>query len=66
MGLKEIALETAEPSIEGVKAAYPEGTYRFFGRTVSGARIFGEAVLSHGVVPPPRSRRTMRSWIRRM
>ena len=53
IGLAEVIIETGEPDIESVKAAYPEGTYQFFGRTVSGARLFGEAVLSHDVLPGP-------------
>jgi hypothetical protein len=53
IGLAEVLIETGEPDIDSVKAAYPEGTYQFFGRTVSGARLFGEAVLSHDVLPGP-------------
>jgi hypothetical protein len=53
IGLAEVVIETGEPDIESVKAAYPEGTYQFFGRTVGGARLFGEAVLSHDVLPGP-------------
>jgi hypothetical protein len=51
IGLAEVIIETGEPDIDSVKAAYPEGTYQFFGRTVSGVRLFGEVVLSHDVLP---------------
>lgn len=53
IGLAEVLVETGEPNVAGVKAAYPEGTYQFFARTVSGARLYGEVVLSHDLLPAP-------------
>ncbi|GJL77816.1 MAG: hypothetical protein NPINA01_08050 [Nitrospinaceae bacterium] len=53
IGLSQIKLETGEPSIDGVKKAYPEGTYKFLARTVSGDRVYGEAELSHKRLPAP-------------
>ena len=53
VGLAEILLETAEPSPEALKAAFPEGTYAIEGRTVSGVRLAGEVTLSHVVLPAP-------------
>lgn len=54
IGLSQIKLETGEPSVEGVKKAYPEGTYKFLARTVSGKRVYGEAKLSHQRLPAPK------------
>lgn len=53
IGLSEILLESAEPSVAGVLAAYPEGTYLVRARTVSGAVLLGEAHLSHALLPAP-------------
>lgn len=53
LGLAEIELESAEPSVEEVQHAYPEGTYRFRGTAVDGTRLFGRIELSHDVVGAP-------------
>ncbi len=53
LGLAEVELESAEPSVEEVQAAYPEGTYRFLGRSVDGTRLFGRATITHDVVGAP-------------
>ena len=53
IGLAQFRLETGEPSIDGVKAAYPEGAYQFLARTISGGQLFGEAILSHVLLPAP-------------
>jgi hypothetical protein len=53
LGLAEIELESAEPSVEEVQAAYPEGTYWFWGRAVSGAGLYGQIDLTHDVVGAP-------------
>lgn len=53
IGLSEIAVESAEPSIDGVLAAYPEGVYKLRARTVDGAKIDAEATLSHELLPAP-------------
>lgn len=53
IGLSQIRLETGEPSIDGVKKAYPEGVYKFMARTVGGERVYGEVNLSHRRLPAP-------------
>jgi hypothetical protein len=50
LGLAEVELESAEPSVEEVQRAYPEGIYQFSGRAVSGTRLFGRIALTHDVV----------------
>ena len=53
IGLAEILVESGEPNIPDVLAAYPEGTYTFFARTVGGTRLFGQADLSHFIAEAP-------------
>ena len=53
IGLAQFRLETAEPAIDGVKDAYPEGTYQFLARTINGDELVGEAILSHDRLPAP-------------
>jgi hypothetical protein len=53
LGLREIEVESDEPSVEEVQRAYPEGFYWFRGRAVNGARLFGRILLSHEVVAAP-------------
>lgn len=53
LGLAEIELESAEPSVEAVQRAYPTGTYWFFGRSVNGAGLHGRATLTHDVIAGP-------------
>ena len=57
-GLTELFSESNEPPFDEVpfdefKARFPEGVYTFRGRTVDGARLFGEAVLTHDVPDAP-------------
>jgi hypothetical protein len=52
LGIREFAFETPEPKdVKGLKAAYPEGAYRFAGKTASGAELRGESRLSHELPP---------------
>jgi hypothetical protein len=52
IGIREFLLESAEPpELEKVLGSFPEGTYQFFGRTVAGNCITGEAPLSHEIAP---------------
>lgn len=52
IGIREFVLESAEPAdLDLVLASFPEGTYRFFGRTVKGECIKGAAPLSHAIAP---------------
>lgn len=53
LGLAEIELESAEPSVEEVQQAYPVGRYRFRGQSVSGVPLRGSVRLSHDVVAEP-------------
>ncbi len=53
IGLAQFSLETGGPSIEGVKNAYPEGTYQFLARTISGDRLFGKVDFSHKLLSAP-------------
>lgn len=52
LGARELLLETPEPGPDAVLAAYPEGTYRFVGRTFDGEEITAEADLSHDFPEP--------------
>src|SRR5215813_14636640 len=53
LGIRKLTVESPEPNDEGiVKADFPEGTYRFEGKTTKGANLRGEAQLSH-VFPRP-------------
>jgi hypothetical protein len=53
LGLAEVELESAEPSVEEVQLAYPEGTYRFLGWSVDGHLLEGRATITHDVVGAP-------------
>ena len=53
LGLAEIELESAEPSVDEVQRAYPEGRYRFSGHSVDGVRLRGRIELTHDVVAAP-------------
>ena len=49
----EVIIETAEPNIEDVLAAYPEGEYIVMVKTVYGDRLLGTAELLHDLLPAP-------------
>jgi hypothetical protein len=53
LGLREIEVESDEPSVEEVQRAYPEGNYLFSSQAVNGARMVGRVKLSHDVVAAP-------------
>ena len=53
LGARELLLESPEPRLGPVLRAYPEGTYRFVGKTFSGEELTGEADLSHVFAAPP-------------
>ena len=53
LGLAEVELESAEPSVEEVQRAYPQGRYWFFGKAVDGSELFGRLDLTHEVVGAP-------------
>lgn len=48
LGIRQFSFESPEPKdVAGLKAAYPEGAYRFSGVSSAGERFHGESVLSH-------------------
>ncbi len=53
LGIRKIALETPEPTLAEVLAAYPPGCYGFFGRSVDGQSLFSSAWLSHELPQAP-------------
>jgi hypothetical protein len=57
-GLTELFSESSEPPFDRFplrrfKALFPEGRYRFAGRTIEGRRLVGSARLSHDIPPGP-------------
>jgi hypothetical protein len=53
IGLRKIALESPEPSLQEVLRAYPAGEYRFYGRSVDGVVLASSAFLSHALPQAP-------------
>lgn len=52
VGLREFVFESAEPpDLDAVLAAFPRGSYFFFGVTMSGRCLMGAATLSHALAP---------------
>ncbi len=47
LGVREFAVESAEPNVTDVLSAYPAGRYRFEGYTISGMRLEAVRNLSH-------------------
>ena len=48
LGMRQFRFESPEPrNFNSLKAAYPEGVYAFSGTTASGAKLEGNAKLSH-------------------
>jgi Fibronectin type III domain len=57
-GLTELFSESSEPAFDQFplsrfKALFPEGRYRFAGRTIEGKRLVGSAQLSHDIPAGP-------------
>jgi len=53
LGMRQFRFESPEPKdIESLKSAYPEGVYRFSGVSAAGAKLQGEARLSHRLPGP--------------
>jgi hypothetical protein len=52
LGARELLIETPEPGLAAVLAAYPEGTYRIVARTLDGEEMTAEADLSHDLPEP--------------
>jgi hypothetical protein len=53
IGEGEVLIESAEPSIQGVKRAYPEGRYTFVAWTINGKYLTGKVNFSHDLLPAP-------------
>lgn len=53
VGLAQIKLETAEPSVDAVKKVYPDGTYEFMARTIEGGRLRGQVEFNTRRLPGP-------------
>lgn len=58
-GLTELFSESSEPPFEELplevfKKRFPEGTYRFAGRTIEGRKLVGDAELSHAIPNGPK------------
>jgi hypothetical protein len=53
LGLAEVELESAEPSVEEVQRTYPEGIYRFWGKSIAGRPLVGRIELNHEVIAAP-------------
>lgn len=48
LGMRQFRFESPEPpDVKALKAAYPQGVYRFSGTTFAGARLAGTSTLSH-------------------
>lgn len=58
LGLTELFFESEEPSLDELTldellALFPEGVYRFVGRTVEGEKLKGTAMLAHDIPDGP-------------
>lgn len=53
LGINKLSMESAEPDIATVLAAYPEGMYAIIGRTIAGSPITGTVTVSHDLLSPP-------------
>jgi hypothetical protein len=51
LGIRKVNLETPEPSLAAVLAAYPAGAYKFLGKTVEGETLLSIVWLSHDLPP---------------
>jgi hypothetical protein len=54
IGLREFAVESAEPGVSSVVGAYPEGIYLIEGTTISGGKLSTSASFSHNLPSPPK------------
>ena len=56
-GLTEVAIESVEPdeseqTLEDFFDRFPAGTYKFWGRSIEGGWLYGEAEFTHDLVDP--------------
>lgn len=52
LGMRQFRFESPEPPGDAIFASYPEGEYRFVGRSIAGERFVGTATLSHQLPSP--------------
>lgn len=53
IGGREILVESPEPpELDKILNAYPEGIYRFIGKSFDGQWLYSEAILNHQLPPP--------------
>jgi hypothetical protein len=53
LGIRHLTLESPEPKNDGrVQKDFPAGVYKFSGTTFAGAKLAGQATLSHTLPPP--------------
>lgn len=53
LGQSDLRLDTPEPSLAGLRHAYPPGVYRWRGTTINGRPIAGRTLLSYALLKPP-------------
>jgi len=53
LGQSDLRLDTPEPSLAGLRRAYPQGLYKWSGVAVNGRAIAGTARLSYGLLNAP-------------
>lgn len=53
LGQSDLRLDTPEPTLAGLKRAYPRGVYRWYGTTTAGRPITGRTLLSYALLKPP-------------
>jgi len=52
LGIRQFRFESPEPKdVDGLKAAYPEGIYKFHGYTINGIEFYSESTLNHNLPP---------------
>ncbi len=48
LGIRQFRFESPEPKdVDGLKAAYPEGVYKFSGFSINGKEFYSESTLNH-------------------
>jgi len=53
LGIRQFRFESPEPKdVEGLKSAYPEGTYTFDGVTATGGKLHSTSTLNHTLPAP--------------
>ncbi len=52
LGIRQFRFESPEPKdVEGLKAAYPAGVYKFHGYTIKGKEFYSESTLNYNLPP---------------